>query len=289
MKVNFEEKTYESYFNIELSNRSDTFFPPGQRLEGLLGFDSCVLTRDKQLWNLFMFMSNSANNRGIDLHKIAEEMENFESSWLKKIPKIKVNVLFQYKKPEYISSARGKEWHLWGEPYYRYEIYQKQQELLMRINQKLESKVLILYVSPALYDIRELLEAYKAKRIIDFSNFQKVSALYGHHCNTYIKAGNYSIANSQPKKIDNIALLKELEQIEDRNTGSNIEFIINFCTQISNIMSEDKYYSELFNKLNQRFDFLKNDCWLVYNYIMLYHFKLLTGIQCLMQCHKLEK
>lgn len=87
MKVNFEEKTYESYFNIELSNRSDIFFPPGQSLEGLLGFDSSVLTRDKQLWNLFMSMSNSANNREIDLHEIAKAMENFESSWLKKFHK----------------------------------------------------------------------------------------------------------------------------------------------------------------------------------------------------------
>ena len=50
MRSNYEEKTFESYFNIELDRKSSCFFPLGQVQEGVLGFDASAYTNSRKLW-----------------------------------------------------------------------------------------------------------------------------------------------------------------------------------------------------------------------------------------------
>jgi hypothetical protein len=285
MRATFEEKTYENYFNIELARQTDILFPLGQVQEGSLGFDSSAMTRNRRLWRRlghpFWFFPPF---HGIDLREIADEMEHFLKITLDNIPRIKANLLFQYKKPEYITMYLGREWSNWNEPYYRYDIYRQQQDLLMHIDHHFGNKVFIVYASPALHDINDLVTAYTSGQIINISNFRKASELNGHHRNTYTQAGRHSIACSEPEKFDNFDLLKEINELTyDRNTDeNNRSFVINFSKQISSVIYEDKYYSESYRKLNEQFSkFTQYE--LLYSHLTLHNFNQLTGTQWLLK------
>ncbi len=285
MRAKFEEKTYENYFNSELARQTDIYFPLGQVQEGSLGFDSSAMTRNRRLWRRlghpFWFFTPFD---GVELSEIAREMEDFLSVTLDNIPRIKANLLFQYKKPEHITMSNGREWIHWNTPYYRYDIYKEQQELLMHIDGRFGSKVLIVYASPALHDVNELVNAHLNRQIIDISNFRKAFELNGHHRNTYTQAGRHSIACSEPEKIENFDLLKEINELTyERNTGENNRyFVINFSKQLSSVIYENKYYSESFRKLNERFSkFAQYE--LLYSHLILYNFNQLTGTQWLVK------
>lgn len=81
----------------------------------------------------------------------------------------------------------------------------------MEINSNFHDGVLLLYASPALHKIEDLILAHKSRKVIKYSNLKKIGELNSHHRNTYIKAGNYSIACSEPEKIMNYELLELLE------------------------------------------------------------------------------
>jgi hypothetical protein len=124
MKVDFEEKTYESYFNNELDSKSSVYFPPGQVLEGLLGFDAASNSKNRGLWRTLGFpFWFSPYFTGVNLRDIAREIEEELDHIIQKIPNIKTNILLQYKRPDYIKTVNGKEWKHWNKEYYRYRIY----------------------------------------------------------------------------------------------------------------------------------------------------------------------
>lgn len=286
MRAKFEEKTYESYFNNELSRYCDIYFPPGQVQEGSLGFDSAVYSSGRRLWKKvgypFWFCPPF---EGVELIEIASEMERFLRTTIDGIPQMKANLLFQYKKPEYITSTNGREWTHWNTPYYRYDIYGEQQRLLMQIDRRFGNKTLILYACPAMHRIDDLVNAYTNRQIIDSSNFRKASELDGHQRNTFTKSGKYSIACSAPKKIDNFQLIEALQSLNAGNNGneiSNYWFIRNFREQLVSVISEDPYYGVSFNKVNEHYAQFKEYS-LLYSHLILSNFKLLTGIQWLVK------
>lgn len=286
MRATFEEKTYESYFNSELARQTDIYFPLGQVQEGSLGFDSSALSSNRRLWRRlgypFWFFPSFA---GVELREIADEMEDLLNVTLDNLPPMNSNLLFQYKKPEYISTSRGSEWTHWNEPYFRYDIYQKQQELLMHIYNQFGAKIFIVYASPALHDVNELVDAHLSRKIIDVSNFRKASELNRHHRNTYTQAGTHSIACSEPKEIENFDLIKTINGLNyDSNITdeSNRAFILNMRKQIVAIVSENQYYSASFNKLNEQYS--KIDRYeLLYSHLILNNFRQLTGTQWLVK------
>ncbi len=281
MKATFEEKTYESYFNNELDRKSDIYFPPGQVLEGSLGFDATALSRNRKIWRRlghpFWFVPHF---RGANLRDIADEMEDFLNIELENIPLMKANLLFQYKRPEYITSALGTEWSHWNQKYFRYNIYDEQQDLLNHIHQKFNSEVLVVYASPCTIDINEIIK-YR-KNIISHSNFARAVDLQGHHRNTYIEAGTYSIACSEPKKIDNLNILETIKRIgkfeQDTEKGNNQNFLTNFSYKIQSITSEYKYLSDSFADLNKEIEKVKSYK-LFYSLLVMRNFRQLTGSQ----------
>lgn len=282
MKVNFEEKTYENYFNTELDGKTDIYFPLGQVQEGNLGFDSCAFSQNRNLWKYFghpfMFYP------GIELREIANEMERFLKIAIEGIPIMKSNLLFQYKKPKYITKLSGKEWLHWNQPYFRYDIYQKQQELLMQIHNTLGTKVLIIYASPAIKDVNELVKVKLKKELIENSNFRKVSELNTHHRNTYINSGTHSIACSEPEQFVNFDLIESLNNYIEPNEKekSNADFIINFSNRIDSIITENEYFSESYILLKESIEGYKQKK-ILYSFLKMKIFKELTGTQWLIK------
>jgi len=285
MRTKYEEKTYESYFNSELSQKADIYFPIGQVQEGNLGFDAAYFIKNKRLWRKFGVLSPfwkfwGYPFRGVYLEEVANKMEDFLNIELDNLPEMKTNLLFQYKKPEYIFKANGKEWHLWEKPYFRYSIYEEQQNLLMHIHNQFENSVLVLYAAPAIKTIDELVEKYKQEQIIDNSNFTNAVNLNNHKKNTYVKAGNYSIACSKPEKIESFKLLQELKKSEMSKIENNSEFVLKFQSRISNVIKENKMYSKHFMQLNEKIEkFSKYK--LLHSFLVMQNFKQLTGIQWL--------
>jgi len=284
MRATFEEKTYENYFNSELARQTDIYFPLGQVQEGSLGFDSSAHSSNRWLWRRlghpFWFFSPFA---GLELIEIADEMERFLGVTLDNIPRIKTNLLFQYKKPTYITISLGSEWTHWNEPYYRYDIYKEQHDLLKRIDNQFGSKVFIVYASPALHDVNDLVTAHLNRQIINISNFRKATELNTHHRNTYIQSGTFSIACSEPEKIENFDLIKTIDSInidKYETDETNRTVIINFWKQIVSVMSENKYYSDSFKKLNEHYAKIEK-YELFYGHLVLSNFRQLTGMQWL--------
>lgn len=280
MRARFEEKTYENYFNNELDQLSDVYFPLGQVQEGGLGFDASSFSRNRRLWRRlghpFWFFPPF---RGLELREIAAEMEHFLEIELDHIPTMKANLLFQYKRPEYITSQLGSEWNHWNQEYFRYNIYQDQQELLMHIHTTFNSRVLVLYAAPAVQDVNELVRIHLNRQVIDYSNFKRAADLNGHHRNTYIQAGTFSIACSEPTKIDNLNLIESLKTIgNDENTKNNRNFIIDFRKQITSLIYEYPYLSDSFRKLNETISKVEQ-YELFYSFLVMSNFKQLTGIQ----------
>lgn len=286
MKATFEEKTYESYFNSELDRKSKIYYPIGQAQEGLLGFDSSAYSLSRSLWRrlghpFYIFPDYG----GAYFADIAEHMERFLSEEINHIPdKLKVNLLFQYKRPEYITRPYGKQWAAWGMDYFRYEIYGRQQILLKRIHDDMGDKVLVTYACPAMYDHNDLVHAKIRGEIIQRSNFTKAVDLDAHHWNTFSEAGIHSIGFSEPEQIksfDLLGFLTGLAQSDNRSTDQNNRyFVINFSKQMAGIIREDKSYATAFDLLMVPFANL-SEYNLLYSYITMINIKQLTGLQWL--------
>lgn len=281
MKAKFEEKTYESYFNNELSRKSDIYFPPGQVLEGSLGFDASSFSRSRRLWRRlghpFWF---SPHFSGIRLRAIADEMEHFLNIELEDIPEMKANLLFQYKRPELITSHLGSEWRHWNRPYFRYDIYSEQQGLLNHIHTRFNSEVLVVYASPCTNDINELVR--NRRNIIENSNFARAVDLQGHHRNTYIQSGTYSVACSEPEKIENINIIDAINKLETTENSQRQQdkrdFLIEFSLRMQSLVNENEYLSNSFKELNEEVEMVRSYK-LFYSLLVMNNFRQLTGSQ----------
>lgn len=281
MRSTFEEKTYESYFNNELNRHTEIYFPPGQVQEGSLGFDCSAYSKSHRLWSKIGYpYFFKLPFYGCDLRDIADEMETYLRIQLNNIPKIRANLLFQYKKPEYIMCTTGKEWDIWNQPYYRYDIYSEQQDLLMKIHSAFGHKVLVMYAAPALHKVDDLVNAHVSSKIIDSSNFRKVEEL-NHHRNTYTKSGTYSIACSEIEKIKNFDLIELLENdLTDSEYASqaNEEIIVEFINKIVYIVNKNIYFKDSFSKLNEHIGKVKS-YELFYSILIMRNLKQLVGTQ----------
>lgn len=241
MQPKYEEKTFESYFNGELDRKSSIYFPFGQVQEGGMGADAAGYSRSRSLWRRLGYGAlRDTDFRGVKLHRVAAEMERHLGREIRNIPKIKVNLLFQYKRPELITTSLGSEWNHWGRSYFRYDIYREQQQLLTHLESKFGSRALVLYAAPAIEDINDLVRLKKKNKIIDNTNFRRASELANHHRNTYTKAGTYSIACSDPEHMGRFDLLAKLEQLESIKEADTTEIIVDFAARIRGIAAEDQ-------------------------------------------------
>jgi hypothetical protein len=203
-------------------------------------------------------------------------MELHTNQNVNNIPKIKTNLLFQYKRSKYMYKNSSGEWDYWKQSYFRYEIYPKQQKLLEHLENQFGQQALVLYAAPAIKNVEELVDASIKKQIIEKTNFQKVSKLSGHHKNTFIQAGTISKAFSQPEEIENIDLLKTLNNMDGQDFS--FEKLTSFTSTVNEVMRESDEYHHSFNILMEQYSNLK-EYKFFYGFIQMKIFRELTGIQ----------
>ena len=241
MDARYEEKTFESYFNNELDRKASIYFPLGQVQEGVVGLDSAAHSKNWRLWRKLGYPFRlSPPFSGVELKDIANEMEHYLGKEVHNIPAMKVNLLFQYKRPQFITMSSGAEWQLWNRKYFRYSLYAEQHALLSHIEATFGQDAVVLYAAPAVEDVSDLVKLKKARTIIDNTNYRRASELNGHHRNTYIKAGTYSQACSEPERIENFSLIELIENTEPKAQRDNGQLLIEFAKRINLSMLEAK-------------------------------------------------
>ena len=195
---------------------------------------------------------------------------------------MKVNLLFQYKRPELITLKLGAEWSHWNQKYFRYDIYQEQHALLVHLASKVASKALILYASPALENVNDLVDAKQRKCLIENTNFRPAIELTGHHRNTYIKAGTHSIAFSKSEQLDEFDLLVELNKLEANQNVGNKELILGFTKAVQLAVLDDPIFGEAYkSELNFYTEAKIDEFPLFFSMLSMRIFRELSGTQWL--------
>lgn len=288
MSPKYEEKTYESYFNSELDRRSSVHFPFGQVQEGGIGADAAGFSRSYWLWQKLGYpFLPSLRYRGVSLLDLAKEMEFILTRQIKGIPAIKVNLLFQYKRPSWMVSKSATEWPHWRQKYFRYDIDSNQQKLLAQIDSKFGKDVLVLYAAPAIIDVNELVEMQQQDRIIEATNFTLATKLKGHHRNTYISAGTHSIACSEPQRIECFDLLNHLEKLRVNESMSNHDLILRFVTDVRTIGLDNREFGNAFRILLKPFEEVSSTEFpIFFSMISMAIFRELSGLQWLISTDK---
>ncbi|MES2688592.1 MAG: hypothetical protein V4706_17355 [Pseudomonadota bacterium] len=287
MQPKYEEKTFESYFNSELDRKASIYFPFGQVQEGGIGADAAGLARSRSLWwrlgHPYFFRVPFP---GADLREIADEMERHLGREIKNIPRMKANLLFQYKRPEFITTKLGTEWAHWGQKYFRYDVDQDQQRLLAHVASKFGTKALVLYASPALEDVSDLVSAKISGTIIASTNFRPAVELSAHHRNTYVKSGTHSIACSDPVQLENFDLLTSLKRLRTEDAEEaredNAEFMLQFAKGVRALVSESSYLGGAYRRMLEPYIQSQADRYpLFFSVITMSIFRELSGAQWL--------
>lgn len=241
MRIHYEEKTFESYFNAELSRRGIFFFPPGQVQEGSMGADSVAMSHSRWLWRKlghpYWF---AVPFKGAPYRQIAEEMEDYLERVITDVPNISGNIFFQYKRSEYMVLKSAGEWANWNQPYYRYEIYQEQHKLLEHLHQTFGSDVLIVYAAPAVQDVNELVDLHKTQKIIARTNFRPAHELSGHRRNTFIEPGGHSWACSDPARLEVFDFEEAVAQLRPEGKDS-ISTLLGIGQRVEQALRESAY------------------------------------------------
>lgn len=246
MDVGYVEKTFETYINAELLNKYGHGWAPGQHEEGFVGFD--FYFHMPLFLQFFRFGYHKNLYRGVNIRDILRYVEHEHSIILRKLPSIKVNMLLQYKCPEYMHKFNSKEGKYWNKDYYRYKIDMNQQQLIQNIHDNF-TDVIVLYAAPAINSADQLSKCALKKKIIKNTNFTEGSKLRGHKVNTYVEAGNISKAFSEPEIIESFNLERMRSMFENKKDVDNIEFCINFSNQIKWLINQNSYLAEGYKAL----------------------------------------
>lgn len=216
VKVNYSEKQYEQLFNLELINsyRADPrAFTPSQNEEKKLGFDAAHIVKPDFIHfikkrNKLFGSNNRINNGKVPYNPLHAVPSNYHA-----------NLFIQFKKPEYLTTSRAKQYSQFGGPYFRYELYQSQLKTLENLNNKFKqtnSFAYILYASSTARNLKELFNQCTSQSIIKYSSLAEISQLVGHKIVVYDKPTHF-IACSEPVEYFSM-ILEDILREEPKET-----------------------------------------------------------------------
>ena len=236
MHAEFEEKTFEQLLTSELVNGRSLFFPPGQVLEEIVGFDVALRTSNRSLWRLFPHMYPwwcnmlSLSPPGISpRHAWWQELER----GVEQFPKFKFNCFIQAKRPNYMVRSDAAEYSSWNKPYFRFDTYAHQQKALESLALRTTGKAVVVYACPAFCTYRALWAAVSASHVVTQTNFCEAERLKGHARYSYVAAGNKGFAHSDPTPVESMPFEQALAQIANQVPAqSNLVFLASTATVI---------------------------------------------------------
>lgn len=251
MKCQFEEKQYEQNLNNELLHRKQLLYVPGQVLEGRLGFDSAVYSRNHRFWRLFDEMPYFPFFRGFQIGRNRPGVQLSRKWWshldqsLPYFPRFKFNVFVQHKRPEHLTLSSANEWSDWNRPYFRFELTPHQQTALEQLEVHAQNKAIVVYGSPAFIKLADLWKAIEDGQLIERSNFCQPSKLSGHHIYSYAEAGRFGKGHSDAEDIESFDFYEQFNVLnsapdlpEDNRTfliqtGNLVQTAIEGCGELT--------------------------------------------------------
>ncbi|TAJ82052.1 MAG: hypothetical protein EPO42_01640 [Gallionellaceae bacterium] len=241
MHAEFEEKTYEQHLTSELVHSRRLFFPPGQVLENIVGFDVALRTSNHTFWKLFphmypwwrrMFFRHPPGThlRHEWWQELEHEIEHF--------PKFKFNCFIQAKRPNRMTRSNAPEYSSWKKPYFRYDTFRSQQQALESLAQKTSGKAIVVYACPAFHTYKELWRAINTGQLVKQSNFCEIAKLNGHSRYSFASSGNTGIAHSEPTPIESKSFEQALEELHNQEPRQSNSAFLADTAEIIGIASE---------------------------------------------------
>lgn len=253
MLAEFEEKQYEQHLNNSLLKDKRLLFPPGQVLEGHLGFDAALFTVHPRFWRHFPFHYTEYFELWRKVPKgtkLPKELWGEIAHLLEYLPKFRFNAFIQHKRPEYMAVSRAAEWASWNAPYYRYKIMPHQQTALSRLEKSVASNGVVVYACPAFHRMKELWCVVEQEEIIDKSNFCQAGRLDNHQIFTFQHPGNSGVAHSEPAEVESYNFSKRLDELgQSEPSQSNTGHLAKLANTIHSVMSESKAIGGIYNKI----------------------------------------
>lgn len=233
----FEEKEFEKPLYNQLENGKCDVWTPGQCFEGYIGFDYSGNISTYEFWEKF----GGFIPRGVILNDY-----NMGYIWRKMkrkrmLPDFSMNLFIQAKRPYMHSGTFSGS--IYDTKHYSFEINQRQQKILERLDQKLCHRALLVYAAPVFGTYEELFRYTSEEKMIENTSFPKVHTLSGHSHWYYCNAQD-GIAHSEPKEVETFSIYELIERFkQEYNTGENTKFDNNISTlsqAILNVMDEFK-------------------------------------------------
>jgi len=194
----FEEKQYESAFNIELSS-SGLVFASGQVLEKLTGYDAAGDPgANHALWRI-MGVPRPQGIRLVPTHWTPASRR--EQPPANKLPSHPVSFIAQFKRPEYLQGSAASQYAFWRQPYYRFSRVANQHSRLRKLEAQLAGIASVTYAAPAFHRVAELEEAQLKGQIVNSTGFVSPTRLGRHRVWTYIAPGMVGRGNPDGEEI----------------------------------------------------------------------------------------
>ena len=169
MRPYFEEKQYESYFVQEIGRETKLTFAPGQVEEKQLGFDfGCALTPEawKRCFDKVVEVADGDLGQGASGEVIEKALELLQHT----MPPFNMNLFIQFKRSDYMPSARCREFGYWKKPYFRYGIAKDQLATLIALAEGCGELAHVVYAAPVFHKREDLFAAQLAGQVIARSN-----------------------------------------------------------------------------------------------------------------------
>lgn len=284
MYAEFEEKTYEQHLTSELVHSRRLFFPPGQVLEDIVGFDVALRTSNHHLWKLFPHMYPRWRRMffmhppGVHLrHEWWQELEHE----VEHFPKFKFNCFIQAKRPNRMVRSDAAEYASWRKPYFRYDTFLSQQQALELLAHKTSGKAIVAYACPAFHTYGELWSAINSGQLVKQSNFCEIANLNGHDRYSFVVPGNLGIAHSDPTPIESKPFDRALDALQDQTPRqSNSAFLAETAEAIGGASEQLGALRETYTSLAATL-FQDADSKLAKSLAKIYAFQFICNVQLL--------
>lgn len=284
MRAEFEEKTYEQHLTSELVHSRQLFFPPGQVLEDIVGFDVALRTSNHHLWRLFphtypwwrrmCFMHPPGTHLR---HEWWKELEHE----IERFPKFKFNCFIQAKRPDRMVRSDAAEYACWEKPYFRYDTFSSQQQALESLAKSTSGKAIVAYACPAFHTSSELWAAIYSGELVKQSNFCEIAKLNGHSRYSFVSSGNCGIGHSEPAPIESQSFEQALEALQDQSPRqSNSAFLAETAEAIAGATEQLGALRETYVSLTATL-FQDADNKLARALAMIYAFQFVCNVQLL--------
>lgn len=284
MRAEFEEKSYEQHLTSELVHSRKLFFPPGQVLEDIIGFDVALHTSKSAFWKLFPHMHpwwhRILFRHPPGTHLRPEWWQELEHK-IELLPKFKFNCFIQAKRPEHMMRSDAAEYSSWGNPYFRFDTFPSQQKALVLLAQKTVGKAVVVYACPAFHTCGELWAAIKSGKLVKQSNFCEIAKLNGHSRYSFASAGNVGIAHSEPIRIESVSFEQVLDSFHSqRPAQSNSSFLASTADAVEEAAEQFGELLETYKSLSDSI-FQETDNKLARSLARIYAFRFICNVELL--------